>query len=124
MRDEEDSNTQEFQCFPLWNLKFERHTLTQVLLTPPIGLKLRELIKEKFGFNCLPLTHTDKYRQATFVDIDNVFGKGTNAMMSITGVDKSHAMFVMKNPLLYLTTHHQMLMNDDFQVIDKEITVF
>ena len=45
-------------------------------------------------------------------------------MISITGVDKSHAMFVMKSPLIYLTTHHQMLANNDYQVLDGEITIF
>jgi hypothetical protein len=54
----------------------------------------RALIIIKCGIKAFPFTHILKYRQACFIDINNSFGRGHNAVYSITGVDKTQALFI------------------------------
>lgn len=78
-----DEEREFFANFKLWTLQLPNHTLQQVMLTPSALLNFRNIIENKCGIKAFPFTHTNKYRQITFIDIDNVLGKGCNALYSI-----------------------------------------
>lgn len=68
--------------------------------------------------------HTNRYRQASFVDINNLLGRGSNAVYSITGCDKSNVMCLAHSLLDYLTGHYQTLIEDRYFMLNNEITAF
>lgn len=74
--------------------------------------------------NAFPFTHTHKYRQITFVDVENYLQRGHNALYSVNGLDKSHVLFVFKSPLDYLTLHWKMITKQCLQQVDGDLTVF
>ena len=105
-------------------MKFNQHNLEMMFLVPSAIRNFREMIKLKSGIDAFPFGHTHKYRQCTFVDIQNYFGRGHNAMYSVNGLDKSHALFIFESPLAYLTLHHKMVTENRLQQADGEISVF
>lgn len=58
------------------------------------------------------------------MDVNNLFGRGCNALYSINGIDKSHAMYVFDSPEEYLTLHYNLLRNDALWTHQGELFVF
>jgi hypothetical protein len=58
------------------------------------------------------------------VDLNNYFGKGCNAILSITGTDKTFALFVAPSIEAYLTKHYNLLKEDKLFVHNGEIQSF
>lgn len=74
----------------------------------------RAVLQVKIGIKAFPILHTDKYRQASFIDINNVMGRGVNAVYSATGYDKSVILFLAPSIEEYLRQHCASLMEDRF----------
>jgi hypothetical protein len=60
-----------------------------VFLTPSAIEKFMMVIENKTGVRSFPFIHTKGYRHMVVVDHDNSFGRGYNAMFSLSGLDKS-----------------------------------
>jgi hypothetical protein len=58
------------------------------------------------------------------IDLNNVYGKGHNAIISITGTDKSMGMLVAPSVEAFLTKHHNLLKEDNLFVQKGEIHTF
>lgn len=58
------------------------------------------------------------------MDLNNYFGRGPNAILSITGTDKSQALFIAPSIESYLSKHCQLLKEDRLYVHDGEIQSF
>lgn len=101
-----DEEREFFANFKLWTLQLPNHNLQQVLLTPSALLNFRNIMESKCGIKAFPFTHTNKYRQITFIDINNIFERGCNAVYSIQGVDRTSALYLFESPEAYLTLHH------------------
>ena len=94
---------------------FNQYTLTNVLLVDlQCNEKMRMLIELRNGIKVFMLTHINKYRQATFIDINNLFGNGCNALYSIIGNDKSQLLYLMPSLELYLQSHYNTIKNNGF----------
>lgn len=87
-------------------------------------MNFRNLIETKCGVKGFPFTHTNKYRQVTFIDINNIFGRGCNAIYSLSGLDKSYAMYAFDSPLGYLQLHFNTLKGKKFFVNKGELSIF
>lgn len=81
-------------------------------------------MQTKTGIKAFPITHTNRYRQANFIDINNLVGRGCNAIYSATGWDKSNILFLANSLEEYLSQHYVALRDDRFFVHQGEITVF
>jgi hypothetical protein len=68
--------------------------------------------------------HTNRYRQASFVDINNLLGRGPNAVYSITGCDKSNVLCLAPTLQDFLENHYQTLVEDRYFMQNNEITGF
>jgi hypothetical protein len=68
--------------------------------------------------------HTNRYRQASFVDINNLLGRGPNAIFSITGCDKSNLLCLAPSLKDYLENHYQTMLEDRYFMQNNEITAF
>lgn len=119
-----DEEHEYFSNFKLQSLIFNNYNLQTVLLTPSSILNFRMILQLKTGIKCFPFTHTNKYRQCNFVDLNNYFGKGCNSVLSITGTDKTHALYVAPSIEAYLARHYQLLKDDNLFVHNGEIHSF
>ncbi|CDW76718.1 UNKNOWN [Stylonychia lemnae] len=119
-----DEEKEFFSNFKLWTIKIAQHNLQQVLLTPSAILNFRNIIESKCGILGFPFTHTNRYRQVTFIDNMNQFGRGCNAIYSVQGVDRTQAMYVFDSPETYLTLHYNVLKGDKLWCNEGEISVF
>lgn len=132
LNDQDPSNTvldrdekhEYFSNFKLTSLIFNNYDLQTVLLSPSSILNFRMILQLKTGLKCFPFTHTNKYRQCNFVDLNNYFGRGPNAILSITGTDKSQALFIAPSIESYLSKHCQLLKEDRLFVHQGEIQSF
>lgn len=58
------------------------------------------------------------------IDLNNIFGKGHNAVVSITGTDKSMGLLIAPSIEAFLTKHHNLLKEDNLFVHNGEIHSF
>ena len=120
----DDEETDYFRNFKLTTISFNQYTFTNVLLTPSSIENFWNVILIKCGVKAFPIMHTNRYRQASFIDINNLLGRGSNAVYSITGCDKSNVMCLAPSLLDYLTSHYQTLVEDRYFMLNNEITAF
>lgn len=76
----------------------------------------RLVILTKTGVKGFPITHTNQYRQASFIDINNICGRGCNAIFSANGYDKSMFIYVAPSLEEYLRSHYLALKEDRYQL--------
>ena len=122
--DADDEENDDIRNFKLTTISFNQYTFVNVLLTPSSIENFRNVIFYKCGVKAFPILHTNRYRQASFVDINNLLGRGHNAIFSITGCDKSTLLLVANSLEEYLSTHYQTLVEDRYYMQNNEITAF
>lgn len=111
-----DDDPEYFTSFKLHSVFINNYHLQEVLLTPSSLLNFRMIMLYKQGINCFPFAHTNRYRQLKFIDINNTFGQGHNAIISVTGTDRSKAVVVAPSIKHYLTRHYMHLKNDNYVI--------
>lgn len=77
----------------MYSVKFYEHHLKMTLLSPFTIYAFEHIIKMKHDLSVMPFTHTEGYRECSFVDYKNSLGKGHNAVFSLNGSDRSHMLF-------------------------------
>lgn len=80
-----------------------------MLLAPSAVQNFRDILLTKIGVKSFPITHINKFRQVTFVDINNLCGRGCNAVYSASGNDRSQLLMVASSVEEYLSSHYQAL---------------
>jgi hypothetical protein len=78
----------------------------------------------KTGVKGFPITHTNRYRQCNVVDINNLCGRGCNAIFSGTGCDKSKLLYLAPSVEEYLGLYYAALKDNRFYEQNGQITVF
>jgi hypothetical protein len=119
-----DEEHEYFSNFKLHAMSFNNYNLQTVLLTPSSILNFRMILQLKTGIKGFPFTHTNRYRQCNFIDLNNTFGKGPNTVFSMTGTDKSHVLLVAPNIETYLQRHYNLLKDDNLFIQNGEIHQF
>ena len=119
-----EEETDYFKNFKLTTISFNQYSFTNVLLAPSSIENFRNVILIKCGVRAFPIMHTNRYRQASFVDVNNLLGGGHNAIYSITGCDKSNVLRLAPSLLEYLQNHYQTLVEDRYFMQNNEITAF
>jgi len=90
--------------------------MTNVLLTPEIAKVFRQLTLAVYGYDVLPIMYVDGYRQGSFVDIYNTFGRGYNSIYSYSDMERSVFVYTCDSLEEYLTRHYHALSNNRFCV--------
>lgn len=80
-----------------------------MLLDLKASQNFRSVLLAKTGLKVFPITHTYKYRQANVIDLNNIIGRGCNALYSATGQDKSQLLYVASSLEEYLRNHYYNL---------------
>lgn len=119
-----DEDHEYFSNFKLSSIFFKDYHLQQVLLSPSSIMTFRMIMERKAGIKCFPFSQINRYKQCYIVDLNNLFGKGCNAIISVTGYDKSMALFVAPSIEAYLGRHLELLKNDMLFVHKGEIHSF
>ena len=60
-----------------------------MILVPEVARDFQNLMLVKYELKVLPVMHTMGYRHLIYLDVKNEFGCGPNAMVSMSGRDKS-----------------------------------
>jgi hypothetical protein len=82
------------------------------------------LLETKARLRALPIFHINSYRLLAFVDYNNQFGKGPNAIFSMNGLDKSTALLISPSIEALFEKHYEYLKNDSYYIHDDELTIW
>ncbi|CDW87006.1 UNKNOWN [Stylonychia lemnae] len=119
-----DEEHEYFSNFKLHTMSFNNYNLQTVLLTSSSILNFRMILQLKTGIKGFPFTHTNRYRQCNFIDLNNTFGMGNNTVFSMAGTDKSHVLLIAPNIETYLSRHYSLLKDDNLFIHNGEIHQF
>lgn len=109
----------------IYTICLNQYKFTTTLLIPSAIYGFRQIILTKCGLKAFPLTHTNRYRQLNFIDINNTFGRGYNQLYSITGVDKTHVISYGIDLEYYLRYIRDSLKAKKYYVdSSQELTIF
>lgn len=86
----------------LETVEFHEHTLNLAILMPPMAAWLQTMLFHRYHIELLPILHTLGYRHCIYVDVQDKFGMGPNAMISLAGSDKRKCLIVSRSILDYL----------------------
>jgi hypothetical protein len=67
------------------------------------------ILLQYYKVKLLPFLHTTSYRHSAFIDIDNQFGFGPNALVSWGGPDRTQCHIVGRSILEFLEQHLERL---------------
>jgi hypothetical protein len=80
-----------------------------VLLSPDSIFFFHYIIKVKSETDTVPITHLDGYKHVNLVDYLNLYGYGNNAVLSSSGVDRSHVVLINRDLYNYFYKHYEDL---------------
>lgn len=119
-----DEDHEYFSNFKMSSLFFKDYHLQQVLLSPSSIMTFRSILEMKARLKAFPFTQLNRYKQMSVIDLNNIFGRGPNSIVSITGTDKSKVLMIAPSLEAFLTKHHNMLKDDNLFVHNGEIHSF
>jgi hypothetical protein len=91
-----------FRNFPLHYTEFYEHSLELVLLSPAAVTWIQLILRSYYKIKLLPFLHTTGYRHSVFVDIENKFGQGPNALVSWGGPDRTKCHIISNSIVEFL----------------------
>jgi hypothetical protein len=109
---------------PVHEMKFYTNNLLLTLLLPEIAREFSVLMLTKYELKMLPVMHSLGYRHLIYLDTLNLFGCGPNAMISISGSDKSKCHILSGDFTSYLFDLSRKLDNGYFFYNDGSLLSF
>jgi hypothetical protein len=103
-----------FRNFTLSYVEFQEHTLQLVFLSPAAVTWIQMILKQYYQVETLPFLHTTGYRHSAFVDVNNLYGLGHNAIISWGGPDRKKSHVLASSIIEYLETHRNRLLSNYF----------
>ena len=100
-----------FQNFPLYVTEFDEHCLEYVVLSAAGVIWIQTILLQYYKKRLLPFLHTTGYRHSVFVDAENMFGRGPNALVSWGGPDRTLCHVISDSIVDFLSDHLAKLQN-------------
>ena len=85
---------------------------------------MNKFLIQMHNLDILPLVHPNGYRQVMFMDYQNIYGHGPNALYLHTSPHKQYYMFMRTSLLEWLEDHCQKLQKDQFLIQNGKISYF
>ena len=96
--------------------EFYGNSLDLTFVMPPVTAWLQMIIRSHFNQTLLPILATLGYKQCAFVDAQNIFGRGTNAVINWAAGDHSQALLLSESLLGYLERYLSRLETNFFSI--------
>ena len=104
------------QNLSIYTTKFYEHNQELLLLSPASMTILQTLVMQRSNIKIYPFMHTAKYRHGVHIDMDDIFGQGFGALLSMGGQDKSQIHVISPDILTFLERHSRRLQENYYFV--------
>jgi len=95
-----------------------------IFLSAPSVYMIQDLIRKHVGITVLPFLHTQRYRHTVYIDAENTFGEGHNALISNGGPDRSMVQVLSKSIVDFLEDYQRKLESNWYNIQNGQIESF